>query len=336
MSQDDNSDGPKRAASPPQRPTPPTPPPLPGQGAKTAAATPRRPATSYGLDPPQKAPDWGSYPPAQRPPAAPGAASPPGYGAPSGGGWSHGYDAAEPAYGSHGYGYPQTPDSEGTDWSGYSADYDDDDAESPSRPELPPDLRRQRATRVMGRLDEKSVHKLIDIKGSLSTIELTLTAITIAVIVLKVAFGELSAQINSLVAGGTARQVLDVSVSVGFLAIVVATLQIPRHFTDALIFANQSTLRILFQVGATPAFVARCFGQVILAAMVRAVGYGLVASAILYLAISEVAQLWVPVTRTFFLLDVAEVVAAIGVFILVVHLLVRWKVEAFYRGMQQW
>jgi hypothetical protein len=75
-------------------------------------------------------------------------------------------------------------------------------------------------------IDLHSVYRLIDVKGSLSTIEITLTAITVAVIVLKISFAELATQIAALLTGGSARLFLDVSVAVGFVAIVVATFQI--------------------------------------------------------------------------------------------------------------
>lgn len=161
-------------------------------------------------------------------------------------------------------------------------------------------------------------------------IELTFIAITVAVIVLKVTISELSTQIGSAISGGDARRLLDVSISVGFIAIVVASLQIPRHFTDALIHSNQDAMRILQMVGATPNLVASCFALVVLRSMVRAAWKGLFVTAILYLVISELAQWWVPVTRTYFLREVAEAVAGIVVFIGVTHVMLQAKVRRFF------
>ena len=192
------------------------------------------------------------------------------------------------------------------------------------------DLSRQRSARVGGAIDERSLHNLIDIKSSLSTIELTLIAITVAVIVLKVAVTELANQLGSAMSGGEARRLLDVSISVGFVAIVVATLQIPRHFTDALIHSNQDAMRILQMVGATPRLIARCLAGLVLRSMLKAAWKGLVVAAILYLVISELAQWWVPVTRTYFLREVAEAVCGIAVFIVAMYILLRVKVSRFF------
>lgn len=202
-------------------------------------------------------------------------------------------------------------------------------------PRPAPDLSRLRAIRV-GSLDENSIHKLIDLKSSLSTIEITLTAITVAVVVLKVTVAELAGQLGALMTDTAARQMLDVSVAVGFLTIVIATLQIPRHFTDALIYANQSALRILLQVGATPDFVATCFARVIRRSMIAAAAGGLALTAGLYLIVAEVARIWVPATRTGFLLEVGEAALVILVFIVVVNQLVRRKVKRFYSNFQRW
>ncbi len=205
-------------------------------------------------------------------------------------------------------------------------------SETLSYDDAQPDLSRQRSTRVGGVIDEHSLHNMIDIKSSLSTIELTLIAITVAVIVLKVAVTELSTQVGSAISGGDARRLLDVSISVGFIAIVLATLQIPRHFTDALIHSNHDTLRILQMVGATPQLVAKCLAKVVLRSMIKAAWKGLVITAILYLVISELAQWWVPVTRTYFLREVAEAFGGIIAFIVVMNFLLRAKVRRFFAG----
>lgn len=207
--------------------------------------------------------------------------------------------------------------------------------EPPPTPSPALDFSRLRATRE-GSLDETSIHKLIDLKSSLSTIEITLTAITVAVVVLKVTVAELAGEVGALMTDDAARQMLDVSAAVGFLTIVIATLQIPRHFTDALIYANQNVLRILLQVGATPDFVATCFARVIRRSMIAATVGGLVLTAVLYLIVAEAARIWVPATRADFLLEVGEAALVILVFIVVVNKLVRRKVKRFYSNFQRW
>lgn len=229
---------------------------------------------------------------------------------------------------------PSPPDQSDGDayWTQAPDAYADEYAqeEVPSEQAPVPDLSRLKTPRRVAELNEKTVHRLIDLKSNLSTIELTLTAITIAVIVLKVTFGELSVQIGAAMSGAAGRQLLDTSIFVGFVTIAVATLQIPKHFTDALIYSNQDTMRILQMVGATPRFVANCFAKVVLGSMLKAAWKGLLVTAVLYLVVSELAQLWVPVTRTYFLREVLEAVVGILVFIGVMNLLLRRKVIQFY------
>lgn len=183
-----------------------------------------------------------------------------------------------------------------------------------------------------GSVERRKAEELIDVKSSLSTIELTFIALVIASVVLKISVGELAAQMK---AGSGKGVFFDVSVSVGLISIALASIQIPRHFTDALIHANRDSLRILQIVGATPRLVSRILERVVSKSLFRAAWKGFGLSAVLYVVIAEVAQIWVPVTRTFFLREVAEVAIAAAVFMLITIVLIRWKVLSFYKNLHR-
>ncbi len=191
----------------------------------------------------------------------------------------------------------------------------------------PPPTMANQSNAPQDKLYEDTVYELIHLERNAATIELTLTAITVAVIVLKVSFSELSKQMAALLAQQEVRTALDVSVSVGFMAIVVATIQIPRLFTDALIHSNQDALKIMSLLGATPSFIVRAFRKVVWRVMLKALISGLTISGFLYLAISEIAQIWAPSTRTQFLFELAESLAGIGAFMIAVQFLVAHKVR---------
>jgi hypothetical protein len=193
-----------------------------------------------------------------------------------------------------------------------------------------PDLKALRQKRE-GEIQRRWVTELINKKRNVSNIELSLTAITVAVTVLKTSLSQLGEQVGSQIGGGTPIEVLDISVAVGFIAIAIATLQIPRQFTETLIYSNQDALRLLALLGASEGFVVMCFRRVILRTMIRAAIMGLGISAIGYLIISPILHLWVPSTLTSFLVDVGATALLITGFIVIVSLLVRLKIKGLFR-----
>lgn len=247
----------------------------------------------------------------------------------------HGYTGPDPEWAqppTHGYGHqPYEPQDYGDADDGY-----DDEPESEPRSRR----RRLRSREVhdlgalkqsrAGSIDQSFVHKLIHRGRNTANIELSLTAITVAAVLCKISISELSAQLASLAGGDAAARAFDVSIAVGVLGLAIATFQIPRQFAETLIYANQDALRVLELVGASSNFVVRCFGQLILRAMVRATAIGLVVSAVAYLVVAELLQLYVPVTRTYFLYDVGFALAVIVVFIVIVQMNVRSKVRRFF------
>lgn len=195
-----------------------------------------------------------------------------------------------------------------------------------------PDLLSRIGDRRQGEITQKNLHKLIDVSKNLSTIELTLTVIVVVVVILRVAVADLIGQFDSLLSNGDARRLFDVSIAVGFLGIILAAVQIPKNFADAIVYSNSDAMRIFMVTGASPNLVARCFANVVLSSMAKAAWKGLVVVAVLYVSISEVAQIWVPVTRTYFLREVAETFVGIGVFIFSMHFILKRKVMNFYEN----
>ena len=161
---------------------------------------------------------------------------------------------------------------------------------------------------------------------------MSLIAIVVASIVLKTSFNELAAEISSLLSGGRASQIFNTSVIVGFVTIVYSALQIPRHFIDTLIYSNKDTIRILALLGAEERFLIRAINTTLRGIILRATIKGLTASAVLYVTVSELLQLYVPATRTSFLYDVLETMIVIGVFIAVTSLMVQIKVRNILRA----
>lgn len=181
-------------------------------------------------------------------------------------------------------------------------------------------------------IDPRRLRNLIQMERNVSSIELSLTAITIAVIALKFSFGMLSAQLAALGGIDSSERLFDVSIAVGFIGILIATLQIPKQFAETLIYSNLDALRLMSLLGASKRFVAYSFERVILRSLMRGVVAGLFISGFAYLVISELMQLWVPTTRTFFVREAVEVGVVVACYFWVVALIVRRKINLLFEG----
>lgn len=202
--------------------------------------------------------------------------------------------------------------------------------EEPSRARNVRDLGILRQSR-QGKTDSRYIDRIIHMRRNISNIHLSLTAVTALAILFKISLTELTTQVSSLTAGGTAARIFDVSIAVGFVGILFAAFQIPRHFIETLFYSNQDALRLLAMMGATESFVAARFRRRIIWDMIQATFWGAVISGGLYLLFSEILQIYVPVTRTYFLYDTAYALLTIVGFIVVTDVMIRWKIAHMFR-----
>ena len=119
---------------------------------------------------------------------------------------------------------------------------------------------------------------------------------------------------------------------IGFVTIVYSALQIPRQFIDTLIYSNRETIRILSLMGAERKFLIRAINETIRAIIVRASIKCFTVSAILYVTVSELLQLYVPATKTSFLYDALETIIVMAAFIVIISEMVSFKVGRILRS----